>query len=188
MLYNGMIDNDTDTLASLQTTLRRMYALLAIMHGCVAEGAIWLTVMDHLLEELAALVIGSVDPKLESVRMQNAAMAMKQKSATAKRKLNINDFKRMEREHKAREIFAEVARFYRGAVIFLFASATARKGTSNREETQKWYEGLLNLFAKCGHRGCAEQMKVERMKKGQHDSWSISVAVSDARLGFPEER
>ncbi|GAB7364001.1 hypothetical protein MBLNU230_g4560t1 [Neophaeotheca triangularis] len=53
--------------------LRRMWALAALMYGAVSEGAVWLTVMDALLEDLADLIKGSVIPKHNTARMQNFA-------------------------------------------------------------------------------------------------------------------
>lgn len=182
--YEMLASSDPETFEKLQTTLRRMYAVLAIVYGCTAEDSLLLAVMDRLLEDLAGLLIGSVDPKLESVRMHNAALAMNKKSQVGKRKLHVNDFKRLEREHKAREVFAELARFYRGAVITLHAACSYGKSNEVDRDIELWYNGLLKNLASCGHGSCSEQLKVEHNSKG----WSVSVAVRDARLGFPAER
>ncbi|KAI7226472.1 hypothetical protein KC330_g8807 [Hortaea werneckii] len=187
LVENDMIANfdvDEKIESQLQLTLRRMYALLAVMFGCCAEGAIMLTIMDHLLEELGSLVIGTLDPKLESNRMQKAATALHRSSTTAKSKLNVNDFQRLEREHKAREVFAEVARFYRGAVMLLFVSASYRKSNKAQEEFEQWYNGLVAYIGRCGHSSCGEQLKVRRLEESEGGrAWALSVAVRDARLG-----
>jgi hypothetical protein len=186
---NGMIvDEHTDT---LQLTLRRMYALLALTHGCVAEGAILLTVMDRLLEDLAGTVIGNVDSKLESNRMQHAMSLIHGETAERKSELAINDTKRQEREHKAREVFAEIVRFFHGAVILLFSAASAGKSDQAEDQTKLWYQGIINLSYKCGNTKCSDQLMVKKTPKVGDTSaerWDLSIAVKDARIGFPEER
>lgn len=186
MRENDMISD----LDNLQLTMRRMYALLALMYGCVAEGAILLTVMDQLLENLAKSVIGNVNPKLESEKMQSAIRSMHQKPSTRKRALAINDLKRLEREHKAREVFAEVVRFYHGAAILLFSAASGGKSDQAEDQTIKWYEGIINLSSKCGHSKCVDQLEIKKSKKvtGEGDRWALSTAVKGSRIGFPEER
>jgi hypothetical protein len=156
---------------SLQVTMRRMYALLALIYGCASEGAILLTIMDQLLENLAKSVIGNVNPK-------------------RKRKLAINDLKRLEREHKAREVFAEVVRFYHGAAILLFSASSGGKSDQAESQTTMWYEGIINLSSKCGHSKCVDQLEIKKSKKvtGEGDRWDLSIAVKDSRIGFPEER
>ena len=184
---NGMIcDGD-----ALQLTLRRMYALLALMHGCVAEGAILLTVMDHLLEDLAQTIVGNVDPKLESQKMQCAMGLIHEQTAERKSTLAINDLKRHEREHKAREVFAEIVRFYHGAVILLFSAASGGKSDQSDNQTRLWYQGIINLSSKCGNKKCADQLEVKKTAKvsdASSERWALSIAVKDARIGFPEER
>lgn len=182
--YDMLASSDPEVFEKLQTTLRRMYAVLALVYGCTAEDSLLLAVMDRLLEDLASLLHGSVDPKLESVRMHNAALAMNKKSQHGKRKLHINDYRRLEREHKAREVFAELARFYRGAVVILHAACSYGKSNEVDRDEELWYKGLLKNLASCGHASCSEQIKVVHNSR----AWSVSVAVRDARLGFPAER
>jgi hypothetical protein len=186
MRENGMISD----LDNVQLTMRRMYAFLALMYGCVAEGAILLTVMDQLLENLAKSVIGNVNPKLESEKMQSAIRAMHQQPSMRKRALAINDLKRLEREHKAREVFAEVVRFYHGAAILLFSAASGGKSEEVESQTIMWWEGIINLSSKCGHSKCVDQLEIKKSKKvtGEGDRWALSIAVKDSRIGFPEER
>lgn len=186
MRENDMISD----LDNLQVTMRRLYALLALIYGCVAEGAILLTVMDQLLENLAKSVIGNVNPKLESSKMQSAIRLMHQQPSMRKRALAINDLKRQEREHKAREVFAEVVRFYHGAAILLFSAASGGKSEEVDSRTVKWWEGIINLSSKCGHSKCVDQLEIKKSKKvtGEGDRWALSIAVKDSRIGFPEER
>ncbi|KAM0719967.1 hypothetical protein Q7P37_004102 [Cladosporium fusiforme] len=177
-------------LDALQLTMRRMYALLALMHGCVSEGAILLTIMDHLLECIAETIVGNVDPKLESQAMQNAVRLIHEQTSERKSKLAINDLKRLEKEHKAREVFAEAVRFYRGAVMLLFSAASGGKSDQAEKQTTAWYEGILNLSSRCGHSRCIDQLEIKKSKKMSDgtERWALSVAVKDARIGFPEER
>lgn len=184
---NNMISDEE----ALQKVLRRMYAFLALMHGCVAEGAIMLTVMDRLLEDLASVIIGNVDPKLESEKMQRAMAVIHEQTAERKAKLNMNDQMRHEREHKAREVFAEIVRFYHGAVILLFSAASAGKSDQAENQTVLWYQGIIDLSSKCGNSKCADQLEVKKIAKVTDTSserWALSIAVKDARIGFPEER
>lgn len=44
----------------LNRTLRHMFGLLSLMHGCVVEGSLWLIVMNALLGELSQMVLGDV--------------------------------------------------------------------------------------------------------------------------------
>jgi len=186
-LWEADMISDPD---GLQVTMRRMYALLALMYGCASEGAILLTVMDQLLENLAKSVIGNVNPKLESSRMQSAVRILHEQPVERKRKLAINDLKRLEREHKAREVFAEVVRFYHGAAILLFSAASGGKSDQAEAQTTMWYQGIINLSSKCGHSKCIDQLEIKKSKKvtTEGDRWDLSIAVKDSRIGFPEER
>lgn len=186
MRENDMI-SDPD---NVQVTMRRMYALLALMYGCVSEGAILLTIMDQLLETLAKSVIGNVSPKLESSRMQSAVRILHERPMQRKRTHTINDMKRLEREHKAREVFAEVVRFYHGAAILLFSAASGGKSDEAEGQTIMWYEGIINLSSKCGHSKCIDQLEIKKSKKVsvEGERWALSIAVKDSRIGFPEER
>ena len=186
MRENDMI-SDPD---GVQVTMRRMYALLALMYGCVSEGAILLTAMDHLLETLAKSVIGNVNPKMESSKMQSAIRTLHERPVQLKRTLAINDLKRLEREHKAREVFAEVVRFYHGAAILLFSAASGGKSDEAESQTIMWYEGIINMSSKCGHSKCADQLEITKTKKVsvEGERWALSIAVKDSRIGFPEER
>jgi hypothetical protein len=186
MRENDMI-SDPD---NVQVTMRRMYALLALMYGCVSEGAILLTIMDQLLENLAKSVIGNVSPKLESSRMQSAVRILHERPMQRKRTHAINDLKRLEREHKAREVFAEVVRFYHGAAILLFSAASGGKSEEVESQTIMWYEGIIKLSSKCGHSKCTDQLEIKKTKKVsvEGERWALSIAVKDSRIGFPEER
>jgi len=178
--------------AKLQTTLRRMYALLAIMYGCIEEGALLLTVMDRLLEELAEQIVGHVDPRMETVRMQRA-MAVLAQVAGSGDQLHLPSkreemFSRLERENRARNVFGELARFYRGAFIFAFSGVSNRKSWNSGVQDELWYEELLKYQWRCGLRGCSKQLKIDVMESEKTNMYGLSVAVLDSRLGFPAAR
>ncbi|KAI7499069.1 hypothetical protein KC367_g4785 [Hortaea werneckii] len=89
----------------LQTTLRRMFGLLSLMHCCVVEGSLWLTVMDSLLDELSQLVLGHVGAPLNTATTHYFTRA----AGTDKLEpLLQSDIDRMERIDKARRVFSEV--------------------------------------------------------------------------------
>lgn len=184
---NGEVD-----FASLHTTLRRMWALLAMMFGCIREGGALLTVMDHLLEELARQVVGYVDPKMETVRMRR----LKDIMAKASDQVEVPKFpsqtgqlvEELAKEHRARFIFSELARFYRGAVLLSFVAVSLTKDWGANNQDELWYAELVKLSSHCGHRRCHEQLRVRKILKAKQNVYGLGVAVRDARLGFPDER
>ncbi|KAI7283076.1 hypothetical protein KC345_g3087 [Hortaea werneckii] len=117
----------------LQTTLRRMFGLLSLMHGRVVEGSLWLTVMVSLLDELSQPVLGDVDAPLNTATMHYFARAAGIDKLEPLLQSNID---RMERIDKARRVFSEVVRFYRGCVMLAFVGVfwghVERDGTTTR--------------------------------------------------------
>lgn len=222
-----------EVLNLLQQTLRRMWALLALMYGCCREVGLLCTVMDRLLEDLAELLVGHVDPHLETIAMQKVVEAIASTSAEKQETSNfLKTPELLERHHRARVVFSEIARFYHGAIIIGVSKVSATYHHTSKEEKQTWYEELLKLMLTCGHPSCKEQIQVKRMdwgvkteqksapKKGKKKisrgaddpaedadimnppegaasastpvkaktKWSVSIAIKDARVGFPEER
>lgn len=122
----------------LQTTLRRMFGLLSLMHCCVVEGSLWLTVMDSLLDELSQLVLGHVGAPLNTATTHYFTRA----AGTDKLEpLLQSDIDRMERIDKARWVLSEVVRFYRGCVMLAFVGVSWKHGERDRPTT-RWF-GIL---------------------------------------------
>lgn len=186
----GLIDAEVQhEQGKLQDTLEAMYALVALAYGCWREPALLCSIMDSLLEELAGFIVGHQDPKLESHRMINILEAVRiNKAGTIPDVLPEIDDTKLEKEHQARELFAEIARFYRGAVIMAVGAAAVKKGSQSKEETKLWYDELVGLNSICGHRSCREQLEVKFSDVAKTRRWTLSVAVDDGRLGFPDQR
>jgi len=95
----------------------------------------------------------------------------------------------LKQKQRARVLFSELARMYRGAVALTVAQTSGTSHNSVKTELQRWLEELLKWSADCGHPSCTEQLKVQKIPHGEkQERWSISVAVDDARIGFKEER
>lgn len=184
-------DENEDAFGQLQIVLRRMIALLAVSFGCCSEPALLCTIMDCLLEGLANLIIGHKDPRLETLRMRRVSKMLSSMGQQEKEQLpsnSITSIERLERESKARKLFAEIARFYRGAVVISIAAVSPSKSNRTEYEMEVWFEALVQLPSKCGHRGCLDQLEVRKIEEAKKNKWGISVAVKDSRLGFPAER
>lgn len=78
-----LTDGEAD-LACLQTTLRRIYALIAPAFGSFAKPGLLCTLTDRLLADLADAVVGEVDSKMESIRMQKVAAVFGSSDITRK--------------------------------------------------------------------------------------------------------
>lgn len=181
----------------IHTLLRRMFALVALMYGCVSEGSLWLTTMDTLLEDLAKRVVGHVDPKSATITMRRLPLILACRAAVdrpSQMALNLPttsatvQISELERENRALIYFAELARFYRGAVLMAYTSVSWSGGTwTNR---QLWYESLINWNEECGLDNCIEALKIADNPRTstQFRKFGLSVAVKDGRFGFPEAR
>lgn len=195
-----LADNSDDGKASLQVTLRRMFALLSWVHGMCAESGLLCTVMDQLLEDLAKQLVGHVDPKTETYRMLKVAQTLAElddKWKTLMPSLGGDSEETtpmLRKEHRARMLFSELARMYRGAIILSVAEVSGASHHKQRDCRQEWYQELIKWCDDCGYPSCSRQLKVAQMPYGppegdkQKMRWTISVSVDDARLGFPEER
>ncbi|KAI7089345.1 hypothetical protein KC356_g2489 [Hortaea werneckii] len=139
----------------LQTTLKRMFGLLSLMHGCVLEGSLWLTVMDNLVDELSQLVLGDVDAPLNAATMHYFTRA----AGTDKLEpLLQSDVDRMEGIDKARRVFSEVVRSYRGCVMLAFVGVSWRHGERDRTTT-RWFENLVRWSYVCRLEACHEKLR-----------------------------
>lgn len=145
-----------------QGALRPMFALVAVMYGCVREGSVWLTVMDSLIEDLARLVRGQVDPRHATEKM-TLVRRMRTNETNVDQVLSLSDADRasLKLDDVARRRFAELARFYLGAVMLAFA-AVSWKSKSNDESWLQWYGELLQWQHACGAETCTEDLIVRR--------------------------
>ncbi|KAK5126347.1 hypothetical protein LTR85_010583 [Meristemomyces frigidus] len=198
---NGLLAENTSD-AQLQEALRRLWALVAVMWGCAPEGSMWLTVMDSLLEDLARLVAGQADVRLNTATMQRFLQLRSGQAQTPAEtvKLSANDIERLERQDRARQLFAEIARFFRGAVMLAFAGVSWDCKTTD-VTGQKWYENLVRWSYICGAESCIERLQVRKFEKGGvgaasanradlglRSKYGLVIGVEDTRMGFPEER
>ncbi|KAI6841847.1 hypothetical protein KC340_g2211 [Hortaea werneckii] len=201
----------------LQRTLGRMFGLLSLMHGCVVEGSLWLTVMDALLDELSQMVLGEVDAPLNTATMHYFTRA----AGTDKlQPLLQSDINRMERIDKARRVFSEVVRFYRGCVMLAFVGVSCGHGERDRTTT-RWFENLVRWSYICRLETCHEKLRFklgprpekkagdvdddpedlgEELEPGEEEERlaiksdptfrrsNLSVGVEDARIGQRAER
>ncbi|RMX86896.1 hypothetical protein D0869_02757 [Hortaea werneckii] len=192
MLANDLIIKHGDEYPydDLQKILRRMWALLALSFGNWPEPALLCTIMDSLLEDLAALVVGHLDPAFETTRMRAMLDGLNDLSEQGKTSVQSQQpaLGAQQKEHDARQLFAELARFYRGAVMMGVAACSPKIGDKNKDTQKLWYESLLKWNAHCGHRTCQEQLEVTARTEAKTQKYSLSVAVSDERVGYPEER
>ncbi|KAI7334817.1 hypothetical protein KC315_g3580 [Hortaea werneckii] len=192
MLANDLIIKQDDEYPydDLQKTLRRMWALLALSFGNWPEPALLCTIMDALLEDLAALVVGHLDPAFETTRMRAMLDGLNGLSEQGKTSVQSQQpgLGALQKEHDARQLFAELARFYRGAVMMGVAACSPKIGDKNKDAQKLWYESLLKWNAHCGHHTCQEQLEVTARSEAKTQKYSLSVAVSDERVGYPEER
>ena len=176
---------------AVQRTLRRMYALLAVVHGCCREPAVLCTVMDRLLEDLAQCVVGHADPALGTMRMARittlvANLTKSQKAEMAENPGSQETKDRMTLEYAARQKFTELARFYRGAVVIGVANVSTGCGSSEKGTTA-WFEGLIRWIGRCRHPSCQDELRLRRLETKQRKS-GLSVGVRDRRVGHPDER
>lgn len=194
-LIIGSVDKpDLVDILRLNVDTRRMWALLAVMYGCVREPAIWLTVMDALLENLARTVRGHVDHAYETVTMFRTDQILSYTTSLNRNTLPSQCseafLKRLRRENFARNVFAEMARFFRGAVLLTFAEASVSRSPSKRgdPEFKQWYDELIKWHGQCGHPNCYEQLETNYNPDALTQQWSLSVGVVDARVGTREIR
>lgn len=146
----------------LQTAMRRMWALVSVMHGCAPEGSLWLTVMDSLLEDLVHLLIGNASAKMHTAKMQRlekfrAAGYNSAKVSSLAGKMSRSENEWLNKCDRARLVFAELARFYRGAVILAYASVSWRSKLTD-EVGLGWYQNLIRWSYMCGADSCVEKL------------------------------
>lgn len=177
----------------LQETLRKMWAVVSLAFGCVPEGSLLLIVMDGLLEQLAAQIIGQMETQAPTISMSRLTDILKRAQTVSivdqdlpapvgEAQINL-----MERHERARRLFAELARFYRGAVLLAFAAVSWGAHTSG-PNMKEWYESLVGWSQECGSESCMEKLEVWAPRQHQFRKFGLSVGVKDGRLGFPEER
>jgi len=190
MVREGLFDQHVER-HSIEQALRRMWALLALAMGTCNEPGILCTLVDVLLEGLAVLLCGFVDPKLEVESMRRAMALMDDGGPSASGSGELLD---ISKDRRARVLFAELARMYRGAFILGVAQVNVATHNSMVQNQQLWFEALVKWVGDCGHPSCRRQLDVLKIPYGtvkngkQQERWSITISVDDARVGFPEER
>lgn len=176
-------DNCEVDTKGLQQCLRRMWLLVSLVYGCCPEASFLLTTMDTLLEDLAGYVIGHEDPLVSTESMRRLHMFSEGGLPTVSN-AQATDTKA---EDRARVIFAELARFYRGAVLFAYCSVIW--GTDFPSNPGMWYQDIVESSRACDSGKCMEYIEVRTRLKGKKTTpREVSVAVEDARFGFPQER
>lgn len=190
-LFKKNVERET-----VEADLRQMWALLALAFGTCNEPGLLCTLVDEALEQLATRLVGFVEPKFETIRMQKATEMMAASSEVAKGRFpSMNPgntamhIQSMKRDHQARVLFSELARMYRGAFILTVAQVNAAAHHDNEKNKEMWLKELIKWSGDCGHPSCRRQLRVAKMPYGQDSfRWSVSVGVEDSRVGFPEER
>jgi hypothetical protein len=158
---NDLLSPTQFSSSDLNGALRRMLALLALMYGCFPEASLWLTVMDQLLENLAGFFRGNTSAPFTTVSMTRVATALKQGTSpmTVQVPATAEVVGRLEREFKSRRVFAELASFFRGAILLSYGGASQTKSMILLKDRAIWYDGVLKLSTKCGHAWCADQVR-----------------------------
>lgn len=175
-------------LRRLYESTERMWALLSIMHGCVEEPAIWLTVMDGLLARLAESICGHADPAHETITMCSAQEILAYATDGDLPQLPSTNPqtspKSLKRDNFARNVFAELAGLYRGAVLLSFADASIPRSFPSRDSSQykEWYEQLIPWHGQCGNSACFDRLKVDYPPNCKIQNRSLAVDVPDARV------
>lgn len=201
-LVHTLKENDLfeGEMTQVQYTLRQMWAVISVMLGCVAEGSIWLTVMDSLLEDLASLLVGHVDPRLDTYKMEELRELLKSRPFADSKALYFKpmeiteetiaagQFDHLKRNDQARLLFAEIARFFRGAVILSYVSVSWGHGIRKTNPSSRWFGELLKWSNTCESENCIEPLKVFMEDRGAMREYGLSVGIKDARLGHPQER
>lgn len=119
--------------------------------------------MDSLLEDLASLLVGSVNPRLNTSTMARVRDARSGQEVSLA--LTQDQMQELERADRARRIFAELSRFYRGAVQLAYAGANW-KINYNLKNSQTWYDGLTKWSFLCGAETCIEKLDVRTLVDG----------------------
>ncbi|KAK3075868.1 hypothetical protein LTR53_000441 [Teratosphaeriaceae sp. CCFEE 6253] len=192
----GLFRDDVET-ADIQKALRRMEALVAVMLGCVAEGSIWLTVMDALLEDFAQLLVGQVDARLHTVKMSNFKRLRKEWTMGGAEAATFPSTQHFDRAQiaelkvhdQARIIFGELARFYRGAVMLAYSAVSwGRCGNWPGKTISGWYASLIAWSNKCGSDECIEALQVFTGGRKTTREYGLAVGNFDSRVGHEAER
>ena len=175
---------------NVEMILRRMIALVSLIYGCFAEGALWLSVMDHLLEDLATQFQGTVQEPFTTISKASVKNAIQSGASaiTIGPETDTTLVGQLERDFRARQIFAELAGFFRGAVLLAYGASARCTSWNSRKERQAWFEGMLAISQQCGHLSCREEVQIEEQKDKKHRKFGISIGVRDSRQGFPTER
>lgn len=174
----------------LKQSLWRLWAVIALMYGCVAEGSLLLTVMDSVLEDVAEKVLGNLDPKHSTNTMMNL-MDLRQHWQIERvqgKVLTDDDIQRLDRQETSRMVFNEFARFYRGANVLAYASVSWGTRVTATKSSIAWYRQLLRYSRECPGESCIENLKIFDNNDTRNNRWGLSVGVKDARKGFPENR
>jgi len=149
--------------------------------------------MDWLLEDLARMVVGYADPALETIRMQRFREIVSSAAVpTLPSRADKTIIAQLERHRLARELFGELALFYRGTVILLFTGVSVGSSRLNsrsqQETTETWYTELLKWSSTCGHTGCFEAIQSDYVEGAKYRRYGVSVGILDPRIGAPNVR
>ncbi|KAM3424030.1 hypothetical protein BST61_g11419 [Cercospora zeina] len=175
----------------LQDCLKRMWALVAVMYGCVEEGCLWLTVMDSLLEDLGSMLVGDIDPRLNTVKMQKfRKMRESQPMPDHAPALDQASIDALERSNRARTLFAEAARMYRGAIQLAYTGVSWKKKTEKKHQVT-WFQNLLQWSYRCGAECCIEKLQVRQLEGGgdpdqvMNQEGEVETVDADTKEGKP---
>lgn len=162
----------------ITNTVRRMYALMAVMYGGTREPAMWLPVMDALLEDLAGMLVGHVDPKMETMTMYKVADVLQRLSPDRREDLRfVRSSEEAANENRARNLFAELCRWYHGAIIGMVVDVSPSRTPGVVEQQIIWYREMLKMHHDCGLPSCQNQIELHKM------AWGVKVKTKGRRPG-----
>ncbi|KAJ9637785.1 hypothetical protein H2199_007278 [Coniosporium tulheliwenetii] len=170
---------------ALHYKMKRLFLLLAVIHVGFPMPAMWLTIMDALLDDLGLFVLGHADEDYDLSAMRHIArmdaetvqrLPSKQRSTEP-----TATTARARKEATARDIFQEFCRYFRSAVLMSVA-ATSIKSDDRDTDLRLWKTEFLDWFDKCKEPGCGSQVRVLYRTDDKVD---LIMARPGSSFGFP---
>lgn len=113
-----------------------------------------------MLEDLARLIRGQTDPRLTTAKMERLRKLREAGGdPQAFAPLSQAEIESLERDDLARRLFAELARFYRGAILLTYAAASYKA----KGKDLIWHNNLIQWSSICGDEACVERLAVRQV-------------------------
>lgn len=147
----------------LHYKMKRLFLLLAVIHAGFPIPAMWLTVMDALLDDLGLFVLGHADGDYDPSAMRHIAGMDAETAQRLPSKQRSTEptatVAKAKKEATARNIFQEFCRYFRSAVLMSVAATTPRSDDQDTD-LRLWKAEMLDWCDKCGEPGCGSQVHV----------------------------